>query len=552
MRDYPEGIRSVILDSTYTPESNIYLDTPGNFERAFSTMVDGCNADLMCRLLYPDVRGVYIELFDNLNAAPVKLIVETPSQNLEIQVNGHLLAEVVRIALYSREGVQYLPAMLYNARNGDYALLKPVILLLMQITSSISEGTFFSVQCGEEAPFTTEQEVIDAASHVPAPFRGEMSLFSEFGFHLCGAWGMGAPDRLENQAVTSTIPTLILGGEFDPVTPPSNGETATKSLTQGYLFQFPGVSHGVTSELCPGSIALTFLDDPTRQPNSSCIADMRAPQFVVTTSATRPFATGFLLLLSGVALWGTATVAIAYLRQPRQVALYVSIRAVGWIPFLVSILTLMIFVKQGGDDTPFAWQDKARVVESIIPLVMCIQVALMFSPDDEPALEVLLACPRRISWLLLERLGIILSAHAGIALVGVALSLALNPEQDVTLAIVRWIPPAIFLSGIGVYTTVRSRVAAFGVTVAGLIWFGMILFGAALLPGQPIFWPLNYLQPFLWPANPYLQPGQLAIGDYWLNRAFVTAAGIGLIMLAVYYLRDEESILLGSRKGKSQ
>ena len=41
VRDYPEGIRSIILDSAYPIESNLLTETPANLDRALTELFDG-------------------------------------------------------------------------------------------------------------------------------------------------------------------------------------------------------------------------------------------------------------------------------------------------------------------------------------------------------------------------------------------------------------------------------------------------------------------------------------------------------------------------------
>jgi hypothetical protein len=113
---------------------------------------------------------------------------------------------------------------------------------------------------------------------------------------------------------------------------------------------------------------------------------------------------------------------------------------------------------------------------------------------------------------------------------------------------VRWLPPALMLTGIAVYVTQRARVAALGVISAGLIWFGTVFLGDALLPGMPTIAPLDIIQPFLWVVHPFLEPGMLPDGDYALNRFSITLLGLYLILSVLARLEDEEYTLLGSRK----
>ncbi|NIT65351.1 MAG: alpha/beta hydrolase, partial [Gemmatimonadetes bacterium] len=60
----------------------------------------------------------------------------------------------------------------------------------------------------------------------------------------CELWQSGAADPVENQAVSSDIPTLVLGGEFDPITPPQYGRQAAATLPNSFFFQYPGLGHG--------------------------------------------------------------------------------------------------------------------------------------------------------------------------------------------------------------------------------------------------------------------------------------------------------------------
>lgn len=279
----------------------------------------------------------------------------------------------------------------------------------------------------------------------------------------------------------------------------------------------------------------------------------RVPRdFSMTLDETRPLAQGAAVALGGLAAWGLIGAGRAVLRRPRQIAWRVSLRLVGWIGLVASAAGVLVLVS--GDNTPPTGMPVAgplRAVEAVIPLVLAVQAALIFSPDDEPALEVMLACPRPISWLLLERLMVLFLAQAGVALAGVVMSRVLQPELDVPLALARWLPPAFFLAGVGVYVTLRSRVAAFGAAVAGVVWFVFALFGRGLMPGVPTFWPLTLLQPFIWAFNPYLQPEDVLTADYNLNRVIVLSFGVLLLMAAVRYLRDEERVLGGARPAKT-
>jgi hypothetical protein len=231
-----------------------------------------------------------------------------------------------------------------------------------------------------------------------------------------------------------------------------------------------------------------------------------------------------------------------------------SIRFVGWLDSAITGLVLAAFIVAalGAQDEPRRLMilTVARAVEAVIPLSLGIQAALAFSPDDEPALEVLLVCPRPLAWLLLERLTVILLPLMGLALIGTIAAAALSGETNIALALMRWPAPTVFFGGVAVYVTLRSRQPSFSIAVVIIIWFITGFLGPALLPGQPTLKPLDIIQPYVWIIHPYLQPHDLSVADYTSNRVVLIAAGISLLLLALQSMRDEEKLLLGSQKSR--
>jgi pimeloyl-ACP methyl ester carboxylesterase len=101
----------------------------------------------------------------------------------------------------------------------------------------------------------------------------------------CAAWDRDTPGKEENRAVNSSVPALILSGEFDPVTPPEWGEKTAEALKNGYFYQFPGIAHGVIwwndfTGGCANRMMLAFLDDPSKAPDAACLEDIPELEFI--------------------------------------------------------------------------------------------------------------------------------------------------------------------------------------------------------------------------------------------------------------------------------
>lgn len=255
---------------------------------------------------------------------------------------------------------------------------------------------------------------------------------------------------------------------------------------------------------------------------------------------------GAMVLLAGLTL-----AVSSILRQRPVLAWRMSWRNFNYYWLLATAAALLVFTVLSHGEAGVFQVEPVQIVGTVLPLLLGMQAALLFSPEDEPALEIMLACPRGIVWVLVERLLVLTVAQGLVALAGMALSLWLAPGQEPGMMLARWIPQTVLLSGFGLFVTLRSRVAAFGLAMTAMLWFAAFVFAAVLLPGGlELFFPINYVQPFMWGISPFLQPADLGLDYYWLNRACVLVAGLALMFGALWTLRDEESVLLGSRGAK--
>ena len=99
---------------------------------------------------------------------------------------------------------------------------------------------------------------------------------------VCQGWHVKAVPAEQTHPVTSAIPTLILSGQYDPITPPAASLRAAQTLRHGYRFVFPGTGHGVyQTGPCPDRIVDAFEDDPAHRPDATCIAALTGPRFLV-------------------------------------------------------------------------------------------------------------------------------------------------------------------------------------------------------------------------------------------------------------------------------
>jgi pimeloyl-ACP methyl ester carboxylesterase len=169
--------------------------------------------------------------------------------------------------------------MIMQISKGDYTLLSRYADYLTA-ERGISYGMYFSVECGEDMAFTTMQDLNIAANALRPEIKSAILTSLQADFSVCQAWGQGAVPLAQKLPVISSIPTLILSGEYDPITPPSNGKLAMQTLSNSFFFLFPATGHGVfLTGSCPASITVAFLTNPLEKPGASCISTMQEPDF---------------------------------------------------------------------------------------------------------------------------------------------------------------------------------------------------------------------------------------------------------------------------------
>jgi pimeloyl-ACP methyl ester carboxylesterase len=325
VRDHPERIGSVILDGVYPPHVDGYEEQAPNGHLAFERLFADCRADVRCRAAYPDLRGTFLAMVDALDAAPM-----VDDDGTEI-TSDDVVNDLFQL-LYDTDALPYLPAIIAAAASRDLdawldaqdripaasydddsdaywdALYERLLgltgledldelddfldtladddydALLAAAAGAVdddAEGAFASVECHEEVPFNDLDLAIARARDLPDQMRalieGVVRQFED-----CVVWGVPAADPVENEPVTSSIPTLLLSGAYDPVTPPAWGDAAAAYLATSTHVVFPDMGHGtVDTRPCPTQIALAFLRDPWTTPDTSCALRLGPPRFWV-------------------------------------------------------------------------------------------------------------------------------------------------------------------------------------------------------------------------------------------------------------------------------
>ena len=269
VREHPEAIRSFILDSPTMLESSAI--SAAGFDRSLGVLFSTCDASASCSTLYPNLRATLVDAVNQLNEIPHYSPVTLPDgTKQDVYVTGDRLLVGLQQALYRADLIPLLPLFISNIAAGDYLLLDSFVPQLLQ-TGGTDWGLYAATLCAEEVPFYDAEAIANARQQLdPILFDPIYYFFPYVNINMCQDWQVTPRPDIETKPVTSNIPALILSGEYDPVTPPSNGVKISSTLSKSQNFLFRGLGHGVirgdTAEAgelsCAQQVVTQFLDHP--------------------------------------------------------------------------------------------------------------------------------------------------------------------------------------------------------------------------------------------------------------------------------------------------
>ncbi|MGV8928775.1 MAG: alpha/beta hydrolase [Brevundimonas sp.] len=261
----PEIVRAAVMDSPWPPEGNWAVGTPEQVSSAVRIILAKCAAQPACAARHPDLQARFEANARLWLAGP-----QTGKDGAVFTVDD--LSAFLMDTTYSRTGVRRLPADLEKIIAGD---LSPVAEIAEDRTYYF-EGQHMAYICKEELPFESAERVAAGARGDPVAEVLVPSLSRLF--EVCGAIDSGAADPVENQPVTTDIPTLFVAAEIDPGCPPPLTEAAARGYANSQVVIVTNATHGViNASPCTQRMARDFLRDPSKPVDRSCLPAADTP-----------------------------------------------------------------------------------------------------------------------------------------------------------------------------------------------------------------------------------------------------------------------------------
>jgi pimeloyl-ACP methyl ester carboxylesterase len=261
---HPDAVRSAVLDSIYPPDpvplwSTIVSDARDAF-------FAHCAQDKLCSTSFPDLAGTYQDTLARLNQDP--LVVTVPPQMRQrdnrMRITAPLFELGVSNLLYYATAYPTLPRMIQSVHDGDTQGLGTVLVSQLAAAATLNRATHAAVECRDRSHFRKP----------PARDANALDRMQLYG--VCDRWSELGPSPLV--PVGTSVPTLVLAGQFDPVARPALSHYVAERIgSNARWVEFPHIGHNVRQfSPCGVKIAADFIDQPEQAPDTSC-ADRIAP-----------------------------------------------------------------------------------------------------------------------------------------------------------------------------------------------------------------------------------------------------------------------------------
>jgi pimeloyl-ACP methyl ester carboxylesterase len=282
MRRHPSSVRSAMLLGVVPPDFRRPLYYARDAQHTLELLLKDCHADVGCASAFPDVRSELAQVLEALERAPIQVSLTHPATGAELPsvITSAGFAEVIWAALMSPADSRRVPLMIHYAARGDFAPFLWTGVADSPPQSRYYNAAHLSIVCPEETLHVRPEEIeaLHQNTFMPATRTYEY-------LRACQYWGV--PPLLDTvlAPVASGVPTLVVSGYMDPVTPPALGDQVARHLTNARHLVIRHRAHGssgLTGTHCMHGIYLRFVDDPDPAGlDTSCTAEMEPPPFAL-------------------------------------------------------------------------------------------------------------------------------------------------------------------------------------------------------------------------------------------------------------------------------
>jgi pimeloyl-ACP methyl ester carboxylesterase len=274
MRRHPTRVRTAIMNGVDPVNRITYLHGAVNLQIALERLMLECEGDTDCAEAFPDFRSQMSGLIAGFGNGPVR----TRYANRWVDFSQGDFAYAVRGMLYGSLASR-LPLMVREAyRTKDLSAFADYYVERSSWVASddIGTGMHLTIMCAEDIAFADDHEIRMLSGdtfmrdHLIQQYR-----------NACRRWVQADLPERYRELVTSSVPTLLLSGGRDPVTPARWGAEVAERLSNSLHVVVPNAGHGVGGS-CVAEMQRRLIEDGSlTNVDTSCVVSSPPTRFLL-------------------------------------------------------------------------------------------------------------------------------------------------------------------------------------------------------------------------------------------------------------------------------
>jgi pimeloyl-ACP methyl ester carboxylesterase len=278
MQGHPQKVRSAVLRSAYPLDLNIIAEGSAAADAALVQVLEDCERDSACQEAFPRLRDQLRILDARLASSPAAIdIGGTAGAPARMEVTRDLFHFLLLAMMQASTSRQYVPLLIATAATEGFQPFATTFSQLRNGIAALPVGMYLSVICGEDFP---------RLQRSPAPKRSVFLITAAKLERACSLWPVkpAAAERLGS--FRSDVPTLVISGALDPVTPAQAGARLAALSARAAHIVLPATAHGPMFPDCVRPTVAAFFRTAAATSADGACAALALPPFALPAVAT--------------------------------------------------------------------------------------------------------------------------------------------------------------------------------------------------------------------------------------------------------------------------
>lgn len=270
MRNFPEHIRSVTLDSPLPGFVNYEEDALFNIDIAFNRIFDNCDRDSTNKTLYGHMKERFRQYFTAIGdkVFTLRYLEKGTKDSITIKYRRSELLDFLVDKLSSNRELKNVPYIINQIIAGDQKQYMTWYFDgVFNAGNTNTLGMRFSMYCSEQIDYA-DQALIDKQNEIFPYLAGYR--FNNVDHPICDCWKVRPVDKIAKTPVYSNIPVLLSTADTDPYCP-FYVDIIHHFMPNSQRLIFTDKTHGPLLNTRYGDeILAKFLADPMRKIVANC------------------------------------------------------------------------------------------------------------------------------------------------------------------------------------------------------------------------------------------------------------------------------------------